>query len=61
MVTMIDQMFDRHYQSARADLNSALDLMFRHIGHAAGNAFRVLNRIEYNAPWLERRRKAKRA
>jgi hypothetical protein len=58
---MIDQMFDRHYQSGRADLNSALDLMFRRIGGAADNAFRVLNRIEYNAPWLERRRKAKRA
>ena len=58
---MIDQMFDRHYQSGRADLNSALDLMFKRIGNAANNAFRVLNRIEYSAPWLERRRTSKRA
>jgi hypothetical protein len=58
---MIDEIFDRTYQSARADLNSGLQLILGRIGKAAGNAFRVLNRIEYEAPWLARRRQARRA
>jgi hypothetical protein len=58
---MIDQIFDRAYQSGRADLNAGLKLALGRIGAAIGNAFRVLNRIEYQAPWLERRRRARRA
>lgn len=58
---MIDEIFDRTYQSGRNQLNSGLGLLFASIGKEVGNAFRVLNRIEYNAPWLERRRKARRA
>jgi hypothetical protein len=57
MVTMIDEMFDRNYQSGRAELNAALGLLFKEIGTAASNAFQVLNRIEYDAPWLARRRR----
>jgi hypothetical protein len=57
MVTMIDELFDRTYRSGRAELNQGLELIFNRIGKAAGNAFRVLNRIEYDAPWLERRRR----
>jgi hypothetical protein len=55
---MIDEIFDRTYQSGRAQLNAGLALIFREIGNAAGNAFHVLNRIEYDAPWLARRRSA---
>ena len=58
---MIDEIFDRSYQAGRADLNAGLDRLFSQIGKATDNAFRVLNRIEYNAPWLERRRTTRRA
>jgi hypothetical protein len=55
MVTMIDEIFDRAYQSRRGELNSALGLLFSHAGKTVADAFRALNRIEYSAPWLERR------
>ena len=58
---MIDEIFDRSYEAGRADLNAGLDAAFRRIGNGIDNAFRVLNRIEYQAPWLQRRRKARRA
>ena len=58
---MIDQMFDRAYQQGRADLNDGLALLFSRMGKTFGNAFAVLNRIEYESPWLARRRRMKRA
>jgi hypothetical protein len=61
MVTMIDEIFDRAYQSGRGDLNTALGLLFSRTGKAVGEAFRVLNRIEYNAPWMERKRSGRHA
>jgi hypothetical protein len=63
MVTMIDEIYDRDYQSGRAELNSALIAglvrLGRAFGNAFGNAFAVLNRIEYSAPWSVRPRKAR--
>jgi len=61
MIKMIDEIFDRTYQSGRAELNAGLDLLFKKVGQAVNNAFQVLHRIEYNAPWLERSRTARRA
>ncbi|HEU5481871.1 MAG TPA: hypothetical protein VFU80_02095 [Sphingomicrobium sp.] len=58
---MIDELFDRTYQAGRTDLDAGLDRLFKRIGQATENAFRVLHRIEYGAPWLERTRKAGRA
>jgi hypothetical protein len=57
MVTMIDQIFDREYRSARSNLNAALGAGFASFGRAVGNAFEVLNRIEYDTPWRSKRRK----
>jgi hypothetical protein len=51
MVTMVDEIFDRHYQEARGELNKSIANAVRHLGHAVSNAFKVLNRIEYQAPW----------
>ena len=51
MVTMVDEIFDRHYQAGRADLNAALTGLMARLGSAIGNSFKVLNRIEYSAPW----------
>jgi len=52
MVTMIDEIFDRNYREARGELNGTiLDLAAR-LRSAVGDAFAVLNRIEYSAPWI---------
>ena len=51
MVTMIDEIYDRDYQAGRAGLNASLTAGFARLGRAVGNAFAVLNRIEYDAPW----------
>ena len=48
---MVDEFFDRGYQAGRSDLNAALVTVARGLGNALANAFRVLNRIEYSAPW----------
>ena len=52
---MIDQIFDRNYQGARHAMNSNAAVMFERFFRAASNAFKVLNRIEYSAPWATRR------
>jgi hypothetical protein len=61
MVTMIDQMFDRAYQQGRAEMNATLANSARRMVTAIVNAFEVLNRIEYDAPWLRQRRKGRHA
>jgi hypothetical protein len=53
MVTMIDEIYDRHYRAARNELNGALVDLARRFAEAFGNAFRVLNRIEYSTPWAK--------
>ncbi|HYX47802.1 MAG TPA: hypothetical protein VE820_13420 [Sphingomicrobium sp.] len=54
MVTMVDEIYDRHYQDARNELNAALARGAARLGNAISNAFRVLNRIEYDSPWTAR-------
>jgi hypothetical protein len=51
MVTMIDELHDRAYQAGRTELNAAIVAGFARLGRAIGDAFEVLNRIEYQAPW----------
>jgi len=51
MITMIDQIYDRDYREGRRELNNAILGVARRFGTAFGNAFAVLNRIEYSAPW----------
>jgi hypothetical protein len=53
MVTMIDEIYDRHYQEARSDLNASILRGLSRFGNAVINAFNVLNRIEYDAPWAK--------
>lgn len=48
---MVDEFFDRGYQAGRSDLNAALFTLARSLGEALSNSFKVLNRIEYSAPW----------
>jgi len=53
MTTMIDEIFDRQYQSGRAELNAGLDRAFATIGRTLGDSLRVLHRIEWSAPWAD--------
>jgi len=60
MVTMVDEIFDRTYQSARADLNDGLRVLFSGIGRAVGDSLKVLHRIEWSAPWEGPKKPARR-
>ncbi len=48
---MRDEIFDRTYQSGRAELNAGLDRAFNGIGGTIGKSLAVLHRIEWSAPW----------
>jgi hypothetical protein len=61
MVTMVDEIFDRHYREGRAELNASMDRALKRFGNAIGNAFNVLQRIEYDAPWAPRKKTVGRA
>jgi hypothetical protein len=56
---MVDEIFDRHYQAGRNELNASLLGAFTRFGEAFGNAFKVLNRIEYSAPWAIKPRRVR--
>ena len=43
MVTMVDEIYDRHYREGRAELNASIDRAFRQFGTAVSNAFNVLD------------------
>lgn len=44
---MIDEIFDRHYQAGRADLNGGLS----HLLGNLGKTFDTLHDIQWKAPW----------
>jgi len=51
MITMIDEIFDRQYQSGRNELNAGLDRLFTTIGREVGKSLAAVYRFEWNAPW----------
>jgi hypothetical protein len=59
MVTMVDQIYDRGYQAARIHLNASLAGFVARAAKSALDAFAVLNRIEYLAPWASEKPKAR--
>ena len=48
---MRDELFDRDYQAARADLNAGIDHGLLRLGRVVVTGFRVLNRLQWAAPW----------
>lgn len=56
---MIDEIFDRNYQAGRAQLNASLATGVSRLTDTVMNAFNVLNRIEYQAPWIARPKRAR--
>ena len=58
---MIDEMFDRGYQAARADINAGLADALGGFGQTLGDSLRVLHRIEWSAPWAPSKKRVRRA
>ena len=56
---MIDEIFDRQYQAARARMHADLSAPLAKAGRAMFQSFKVLNRIEYQAPWATEPKKAR--
>jgi len=56
---MIDEIFDRHYQEGRAELNAGINAAISRFRKAVGNAFNVLQRIEYDSPWTAKSRRVR--
>lgn len=48
---MIDEIFDRQYQSGRAQLNAGIEHLFSSIGHELGKSLNAIHRFEWSAPW----------
>ena len=59
MLTMIDQIYDRNYQGARLAMNSGAAIAFEKLFASMSKSFKVLNRIEFDAPWTARRSRTK--
>ena len=56
---MVDEIYDRHYQAARKDLNAAIAGGLARFGKAVSDAFEVLVKIEYQAPWAAKPTRAR--
>lgn len=48
---MIDEIFDRTYQSGRAELNAGIDRGIARLVRSIGPALDALYRIQFDAPW----------
>jgi hypothetical protein len=59
MVVIIDEIFDRDYHAGRAQLNASIVSGLRSLGATLSETFKVLNRIEYSAPWALPRKRAR--
>lgn len=44
---MRDEIYDREYQAGRDALHDGIDRLIK----GAGNAFKVLHKIQWDAPW----------
>ena len=55
---MVDEIFDRGYQSGRAALNEGIDRGFARVGRSLMAGFEVLNRIQFAAPWARDKRRS---
>ncbi|MFL6722274.1 MAG: hypothetical protein ACJ8FT_10805 [Sphingomonas sp.] len=51
MVTMVDEIFDRHYREGRHELNAAILDYARRFGATVSESSKVLNRIQFSRPW----------
>lgn len=52
---MMDQHFDRQYQSGRAALNDGIDTLAARLVRETRAVFDALHRIQFSAPWTDPR------
>jgi len=52
---MVDQIFDRQYQAGRHELHAGIDALLQRLTSGLMNGFRVLTRIQFDAPWKTRK------
>ena len=57
---MVDEMFDRNYQSGRAELNAGIDSGIASFVAAMRNGFETLHRIQWDAPWSRKAARTRR-
>ena len=55
---MRDEIFDREYQSVRADANRHLFEQLRQLARTISLGLKAQNRIEFSTPWARRSRRA---
>ena len=48
---MIDEIFDRNYQAARADFNAGIRSAFASLVRSIGDSMAALHRVEFSEPW----------
>jgi hypothetical protein len=60
MVTMIDEIFDRQYQAARAELNRGIHHALSGAAQTIGDSLKALHRIEWSAPWVPQKKPSRR-
>lgn len=53
---MMDEIFDRTYQSGRAQLNDGIDTLADRLSKTVLGAFCALHRVQFDAPWSKRGR-----
>jgi len=58
-MVIIDEIFDRDYNAGRTQFNASIVYGLRRLSAAVAETFKVLNRIEYSAPWALPRKRAR--
>lgn len=56
---MIDQIYDRHYQQARQQMNRDVTDGLHRLFHSIGKGLAVLNRQQFEAPWAAKSKAAR--
>jgi hypothetical protein len=51
MNTMVDEIYDRAYQAARADLNADIAALAGKLGSLLKPALSAIHHFEWDAPW----------
>ena len=57
---MRDEIYDRDYQAARAELNAGLDRAIVRLGRLLAGTFDAIHAIHFAAPWRQSGRSARR-
>ena len=52
---MVDEIYDRTYQSGRSELHAGIDDAVAKLARTVMVGFTALNRVQFDAPWKNRR------